>query len=233
MTEVKPSLAEVVSLLKPGAPKSKSSVKFDDIINPVIDSSIAKIGVIKEDDKIFLTIKIDSCEKKYRIDGLEFEDLLKELKNINGFKKPNGENCRREEIRKRIYVVDTCYDRNKAAKLKEALENLKRKLGNNGLFEKLLGLLMAVYAHSDAGSIKDYEEYEWFISLVRAAAKSDNAYLPLCPSGGDAMAVLYYYIVTKCGTENAECIKNSLERDEIQVKPEDVREILKKILGLP
>ena len=181
-----------------------------------------------EDNKI----NINVCSKcNYVIENVRSKDIrviAKELKDRAGELRKRRDTC--NDCKKLFFVFDTCYDESKAERLDKAFEELRRRLGEeecgNG-FTKLLALLAAVYTKM----IKDTKyvsKAEWFVSLLRAAAStsSSNVYLPLCPSRGDVVILLYY--LAKCQIKKGSDILKG-----VSVEPGHVRDIVLKIAQLP
>ena len=136
-----------------------------------------------------------SCSISFNVNTSSFSDFLESLKQGWG---SIQNNCRRQQNCRTIsFLLDTCYDQNKASRLENALNLLGSNTfrGNNSDHLTFLLLLISNYTEM----IRDpriVAELEWFPVLARAAvnniARGQNTYLPLCPGKGDVAALLYY-----------------------------------------
>ncbi len=248
-------LENIITLIEPKdvRPTEAHKYKLIDIINlNNYKNNYREIvfDIARDGNKLLITIKlnVEECpitEKKISIERINndelnndelrdmFVKLIKQLKEKKEELDNEIKNCRnkraKNEARNKAYVLDTCYTESKAGALATALSIIKRELGEK--FTKFLELLIPVYAYSDLASTEIYEKIEWFISLVRAAAKmkNDEAYLPLCPTMGDAIAITYYYIIHECFKEGGTC-RNSILGNDISISKNEVCNILSELL---
>lgn len=259
----KEKIKEVVKLLIPGSEEGSAKIGPYDIIHAKgLEPKVSIKAESENKNVIRLMIEIGDCEKTYKLgltDERKFGEILVKLKDTRSFHSRNRERCD-EIVEKKAYVLNTCYDDKKGESLKNALDSIKELLkneyGGEELFRKFLYLLMVAYACPDICEAEyyDYEKYEWFISLVRAVAKSKrgaSAYLPLCPSLGDAVAVLYYYLFVFSVTANkcrektkyyyegaryyregnlASCINDALKK-EVEIRKNDVKSIVDALIS--
>lgn len=231
----------IASLLDPTKEdKEEGKVSFKDILK-AIKIDVENITVSKNDEGTTITLEASACKKSENIPNgtIEvtinscnesyFPQLLQSLKSkVNEYKNKLKRDC--------MPLVDTCYDNTKAERLKNALESIRSKIGNNDeLFKKFLLLLAAVYAQSITNA-NDYWKYEWFISLIRAAARgsSNTSYLPLCPSKGDIAAIFYYYLCFRKSLEEGsdENSDSSILDELISISVSDVKDLVTKITRL-
>ena len=232
----------IASILDPTKENKKGGeISFKDILK-TIKIDVEKVAFRKSDEGMTMILEVASACKKSEnasndtievtinsCDGGNFPQLLQSLKSkVNEYKNKLKRDC--------MPLVDTCYDNTKAERLKNALESIKNKIGNNDeLFKKFLLLLAAVYAQSITNA-NDYWKYEWFISLARAAARGDSntSYLPLCPSKGDIAALFYYYLCFRKSLEEGsdEESNSSILNESISINVSNVKDIVTKIARL-
>jgi hypothetical protein len=194
-------------------------------VSECFTSKIVKEGKIREvlgsvcDEECFQNVRdLNENEK-----GGGFPELLQALKERSSQVK-SGRECR-----KCIFLLDTCYNRDKAKRLEKALETLKDKLkdedkGNSNNFKALLALLIASFTRmiEDEGYLL---RAEWFPLLVRAASgalESNDKYFPVCPSKGDVAALLYYSEVNRYVSD-----------EQMNIDTEKIINIIRRLIGYP
>ena len=168
-------------------------------------------------------IKVTVCEDADCGECKAFAGLLASLKGTLSEIRKCMKGTRNEELCKDRcegcglsrwvdWVLDTCYDLNRAKELSKALDELKKKLGNR--FCGFLALLVSAYT---AAIIKPSELWriDWFISLAYAAS---GKVLPLCPSKGDVAALVYYAYLQGCNSACTSCTINMSSLKEIVEK---------------
>ena len=167
---------------------------------------------------------------EFTLDTSSLSKFLQSLKN--GWRAIQNNNaCRRERnCRTASFLLDTCYDKNKAEKLENALNKLKNHVFQNDDRTHLVFLLLLISSYTEMMQNSSIvAELEWFPILARAAANTiaeGEAYLPLCPSKGDVAALLYY-IKINTGLINAFNNNNNL-----RIGGNDVSNVVQQLIRL-
>ncbi len=140
-----------------------------------------------------------NCNVSFNVNTSSFGDFLESLKQ--GWRSiQNNNRCRSSRNCRTVsFLLDTCYDQNKATRLENALNSLRSSAFGNNNGTHLVFLLLLISSYTEM--VRDpriVAELEWFPVLARAAANTAasrnnrSSYLPLCPSKGDIAALLYY-----------------------------------------
>ncbi len=194
------------------------------LIDYLIDKLIKDQDDLKNCLKAVLKNKLEITNRDINVCGDDLEGVFKEIinlpwpptvdkypdtlstikNNFNHIKDKDVYKDLEEKRKKKVdtslaisrFLFDTCYDKNRAANLKDDIEKILNALSDENKWS-FITLLATAYIGA-ASSFEVNRDVEWMLEFLRTfllRKKDGNIEFTLCPSKGDAAAVTYYAVL--------------------------------------